>query len=58
MATLRWSILEYVFDMNLWGRDRDRAVQRSPALEFLDELFCGSIADPLHFEVEAHGVEQ
>ena len=31
--------------MNLWGRDRDRAVQRSPAFELLDKLLGVGIGD-------------
>jgi hypothetical protein len=50
--------LKSILDMNVWGRDRDRAVERSPALEFLDELFCVVVGHAFHPEPEAHRVEE
>ena len=58
LAARHFSTLNRILDMNVWGRDRDRAVERSPALEFLDELFCVVVSYPFHPEAEAHGVEQ
>jgi hypothetical protein len=49
--------LEQVFDMNVWGRDRDRAIERSPGLELLDEFLCALVKNSLHSELQAHGVE-
>jgi hypothetical protein len=48
------STVDHVFDVDLRGRDRDRAVKRSPAFEFLHELFGVAIGDAFHLELEAH----
>ena len=46
------------FDLHIWGRNCDRAVQRSPALEGLDQLPPLLFGDAFHAEIQAHGVEQ
>ena len=46
------------FDLHIWGRNCDRAVQRSPALEGLDQLPALLVGDTFHAEAQAHGVEQ
>lgn len=52
------STLNHIFHFNIRGRDRDRAVQRSPALECLNELLRTLICNSLHLEPEANGIEQ
>jgi len=47
-----------ILDLNAWSRDRDRAVERSPALEFLNQLLCILGCNPLQLKLEADGVEQ
>jgi hypothetical protein len=49
--------LEQVFDINGWGRDRDRAIERLPGLEFVDQLLSTSIGDPFHLELKTHRIE-
>ncbi len=52
------SVLDRVLDLNLWGRDRDRTVERSPGFEFLHQQLRISIADPFQLELEPHRIEQ
>ena len=51
------STLYRKFDLHIRGRDRDRAEERSPALEFLDELFGVGVCDIFHLEMELDRVE-
>ncbi len=52
------STLNHIFHFNIRGRDRDRTVQRSPALECLNQLLRVLIGYALHLELEANGIEQ
>ena len=49
---------EHIVDLNVRGRDRDRAVEWSPALEFLDEILSFSIAYSAQVEFETDGIKQ
>lgn len=51
------SLLDRVLDTNLRGRDRDRAIQWSLALEFFDQVSCVIVGNAFHLELEAYGVE-
>lgn len=52
------STLNNVLNMNFRSRDRDCAVERSPGLEFLNQLFSGGIADAAELELKAYGIEE
>src|SRR5262245_13297128 len=52
------STLKFIFDMNLWGRDRDRAVERSPAFELLHEQPRLLVLDALHSKLNTYRVKQ
>ena|SRR5215471_2132579 len=49
--------LDLVLDFHIRGRDRDRAVQRSPALEGLHQLPRFVVTHTGHAKLQAHGVE-
>ena len=51
------SLQQRILDLNFRGRDRDRAVERSPAFEFLHQLRCLLVVDALHAELKMHGIE-
>jgi len=50
-------LLDPVFDDGVRGRDRDRAVERSPALERLDELTGLLVGHPPEDEGQLRGVQ-
>lgn len=52
------SVLDRVLHVNIRGRDRDRAVQRSPALEGLHQLAGAFVAGSLQAKLQANGIEQ
>jgi hypothetical protein len=45
-------------DLDIRGRNCDRTVERSPALEGLDELDALLLRDPLEVKVQPHRIEQ
>jgi hypothetical protein len=48
------SLLKRILDTNFGGRDRDRAVERSPAFKLLDELRGLLVVHALHSELKMH----
>jgi len=46
-----------VLDLHIRGRDRDRAIERSPAFEFLDQQLCVRVVHSLQLELKADGIE-
>src|SRR5262245_47620053 len=58
---LRWfqfSTLNHVLHMDPLGRDRDRAVERSPAFELFHQLPGVLVIDTLHAKLETHRIKQ
>jgi hypothetical protein len=49
---------EHIVDLNVRGRDRDRAVEWSPALEFLDKILSFPVAYSAQVEFETDGIKQ
>jgi hypothetical protein len=45
-------------DLDIWGRNCDRTVERSPALECLDELGALLLRGSLEVKVQLHRIEQ
>ena len=49
---------DHQFDGDVSGRNCDRAVQRSPALEQIDKTLALLLAYAFHPKTQAYGVEQ
>src|SRR5690349_27264 len=45
-------------DLDIWGRNCDRSIERSPALEGLDELLALHVGHALEGKVQLHRVEE
>ena len=46
------------FDLDVWGRNCDRAVEWSTAFEGVEQLPSLLLGDAFHPEAQAHGVEE
>src|SRR3981081_704286 len=46
------------FDCHIWGRNCDRAVERSTALEAVDQVLALRLGDAGQLEIDARRVEQ
>src|SRR5215467_13412132 len=51
-------LLKPVLDHHFRGRDRDRAIQGSPAFEGIQQLLCLLVVDSAHFKIKANGIEE